>query len=115
MRFLNDRIDYMLHVRMYILGDTFDIPNLRQQTALWPPILLDRPWGKPCIHTNFIIIMRFVFDSTPENDKELLPLIISETKQYLSELMRKQNCSGRFRELLRDEPALSWQLLDRCI
>jgi len=106
--------DCMLHASMYVLGDRFDIPSLRRHAAPKLQTSLEQ-WIAPFKHKDFIDIMRFAFDSTPENDKELRPLIISKAIQHLSRLMRNQDCSGSFRKLLTDMPDLAWQLLDRCI
>lgn len=99
---------------MYVLGDKYDIPSLRRHAALKLTISLDQ-WETPFMHNEFVDIMRFAFDSTQENDKQLRPLILLEAKKHLSGLMRKQECSGNFRKLLTEMPDLAWQLLDRCI
>jgi len=107
--------DYMLHADMYVLGDKFDIPSLRRHATFKLRTLLDQTWVTPFKHTEFINMMRFAFDSTPENDKELRPLILLEAKVHLSGLMRNQDCFESFRKLLTDMPELAWQLLNRCV
>lgn len=104
--------DYMLHTSMYVLGDKFDIPSLRRHAVSKLKALLS---VIPFKYSEFIDVMRFAFDSTPENDKELRPLILLEAKYHLSGLMRNQECSGNFRKLLTEMPDLAWQILDRCI
>ncbi len=107
--------NYMLHARMYVLGDKFDIPKLRRHATFKLRTLLSQSRVGNFKHSDFINIMRFAFDSTSENDKELRPLILAEAKLHLSGLMRNQDFSGSFRKLLTEMPDLAWQILDRCI
>ena len=92
-----------MYSRLYIVGDKYDIPQLRELTARKFLATIEKNWDK----TTFIPLIRSVFEGTASENNNLREGIIKATLRHIHILEERQD----FNQSIRRSSSFSYQLL----
>lgn len=85
-----------LHIEMYAIGDKYDLPRLSKFAKVQFRDALHRVAD----HTVFLSLIPRIYESTPDSDRGLRDVAISNARRYYAVYTARNELKGKFNEVL---------------
>ena len=98
-----------LHVGMYILGDKYDIPDLKDFAKSKVALAFG---DQTAPREDFLNVITLVYECTPETDRNLRDLVVLSARARMVDIIKDKTLKDRLAEVVRSTPDFSMDMLE---